>query len=129
MLNHTKSLILNEIYSSPNLDEIVIQLYTESCVYIYSRIHSETAKARFLDTSNIVLSSIKTHFSYSNYASFGTTHKALVRLKNNITNQYTFRNILEVILFNPEKYDDMAFDIAFDILNKIRIRFFDGYVG
>lgn len=129
MLNHMKSLILNEVYSSPNIDDIIHNLYEESCNYVLKHIHSNAGQERFIETKRIVLDILKTKFSYSDDKSFLTTNRALSRAKNDIARMYDFRSLFETILFNPEKYDNLAFDIAFDILHKIKIRFYDGYVG
>lgn len=129
MLNHMKSLILNEVYSSPNIDDIVHNLFEESCIYVSKRIHSNAGRERFNETKRVVADILKTKFTYSDDKSFLMTNRALFRAKNDIVRLYTFRSLYDVIMFNPEQYDNLAFDIAFDILNKIKTRFYDGYVG
>lgn len=124
-----KFLIANEIYSSTNIDDIVHNLYEESCNYTLKHIHSNAGQDRFIETKRTVSDILKTKFSYSDEKTFLNTNRALVRAKNDVTRLYEFRSLYDVILFNPEKYDNLAFDIAFDILNKIKTRFYDGYVG
>jgi hypothetical protein len=62
--------------------------------------------------------------------SIQTTTKCLQRTRDQIRRAYDFRSFLEkTFWFDPSKYDDYAFDIAFEILQKIKTRFIDGYVG
>ena len=129
MLKPMKSLIINEIYSSPNLNELIDNLYVESCHYVYKHIHSEQGKSFFKQTSIAVRDIIKNNFNYDDYASFAITINKLNRERNSNERAYALLNPIELFLLNPEKYNNMALDIAHEILNKIRIRFYDGYTG
>ena len=129
MLNHMKSLIINEVYSNNNLNELIDVLYKQSCMYVSSKIHSVSGRERFQQTSIAIRDIIKSNFYYDNYNSFHQTKKEILREKIRITNQYELRDFLEKILFEPRVYDDMAFDIATELLDKIKTRFYDGYVG
>ena len=129
MLKPMKFLIINEIYSSPNLNELIDNLYVESCQYVYKHIDSEQGKSFFKQTSIAVRDIIKTNFNYDDYASFAITINKLNRERNSNERAYALLNPIELFLLNPEKYNNMAIDIVHEILNKIRVRFYDGYTG
>ena len=98
MLKPMKSLIINEIYSSPNLNELIDNLYIESCQYVYKHIDSEQGKSFFLQTSIAVRDIIKTNFNYDNYASFAITINKLNRERNSNERAYTLLNPIELFL-------------------------------
>ena len=129
MLKPMKSLIYNKLYSSSNLNELIDNLYVESCQYVYKHIHSEQGKSFFKQTSIAVRDIIKNNFNYDDYASFAITINKLNRERNLNKKAYILLNPLELFLLNPEKYINMALDIANEILNKIKTRFYDGYTG
>jgi hypothetical protein len=125
MLSNTKFLTTKD----KNLDDIVLELYLASCVYIQNKIIGKAELGRFIKTSFIVRDIILTNLS-DNPTSFDTTTKALIRNKNQLLREQHFRPTFDK-WFGPDiqKYDDFAFEIAFDILKKIKTRFVDGYFG
>jgi hypothetical protein len=114
---------------SNDLDDIVLELYQASCIYVQNRIVGQAERGRFIKTSFIVRDIILTNLS-DNPTSFDTTNKALIRNKNQLLREQHFRSTFDK-WFGPDiqKYDDFAFEIAFDILKKIKTRFVDGYFG
>jgi hypothetical protein len=121
MLNHMKSL---------TIEEMIFNLYEESCKYVANRIVSSAGKDRFYTTTLVVKNILKNKLDPSLLPeSFVSTTRNLNKTKDQITRAYHFKSTLELMLFNPKQYDEMAFDIAFDLLNKIKTRFYDGYVG
>mgnify|MGYP003343272214 FL=1 len=127
MLNNTKYSIAETI----ELDNIIIELYQASCDYVQSRIVGIGEQGRFVKTSLLVKSILLTNLSNNNsIEAFDAAHKALKRSKNQLLREQYFRPTLDKLFgIDIEKYDDFAFDIAFEILQKIKTRFIDGYVG
>jgi hypothetical protein len=118
------------ITKDKDLDDIVLELYQASCVYVQNRITGKAELNRFIETSSIVRDIILTHLSDApTSAAFQATNKALIKNKIRIRREQHFRPIIDK-WFGPnvQKYDDYAFDIALEILQKIKTRFIDGFV-
>jgi hypothetical protein len=126
MLSNTKSLTTK----SNDLDDIVLELYQASCIYIQNRIVGQAELGRFIKTSSSVRDILLNNLNDSTSFSFDATNKALLRNKNQLLREQHFRSTIDKWFgVDIQKYDDYAFDIAFDILKKIKTRFIDGYVG
>jgi hypothetical protein len=127
MLSNTKSLTTK----SNDLDDIVLELYQASCIYIQNRIVGKAELDRFIKTSSSVRDILLNGLSNNpTLSAFDATNKALIRNKNQLLGEQHFRSIVDRWFgVDIQKYDDYAFDIAFEILQKIKIRFIDGYVG
>lgn len=127
MLNNTKS----STVKNKDLETIIINLYDASCSYVQHRIPDKAGMNRFIETSRSVKDILSTRLLNDEISSsLDLTNKALRRAKDQMIRSYHFRSFVErTIWFDPQKYDDYAFDIAFEIIQKIKTRFIDGYVG
>lgn len=106
--------------------DIIINLFVESTKYTASKIDNTNSKDQFVKTCKRIQEIL--YYTFDGATPFKRSKSNLVIL------QGTIRRTREINssffdFFEPKKtYDETAFNIAFDILNKIEIRFVTGYV-
>lgn len=122
MSKHMKFLTTEEI-------NIILNLYEQSCLYIFKRINSKIARRHFVKTQKTIYNIFKSKLNEGEFLfSFYTTKTALIKAKDETFRSYHFDSLIETFFLDKEKYDKIIFNIALDILYKTKVRFFDGYV-
>lgn len=118
----------NEQLDEPeHIRDITVNLFVQSAKYISKTIHNSSSQEQFLKTCKRIQEIL--YYEFKGEDPFRRSYSRLVLLERGIKySREIDHSFLDFI--NPkEKYDKLAFNIVFDILNKIEVRFFKGCYG
>jgi len=124
----------NKIYAVPSFKgltrynetkDIIINLFVESAKYTASRIQNTNSKNQFIKTCKRIQETL--YYTFDGSTPFQRSKSNLVILQGCIKRTREINSSIFDFLEPKRVYDDAAFNIVFDILNKTETRFVIGY--
>lgn len=109
--------------SGEDVQDLINIVYTGSIKFLSKGIINEVSKKHFLKTSHYIHNEFFYSQGMSNSESFDKVKKKLIRIQKEIAYKRQLNRTFDDFLNPKDKYDAVAFEVAFDILKKFEKRF------
>ena len=108
---------------------LIDKLFAESITYISKKIQNENARKYFLKIAHLIHVELSYTKELNNVDHYSKIFSSLNRLKKELEYKRKLSDQIFNLFDNRKKHEEVAFEIATDVLNSINKRFISGNYG